>query len=515
MYLVTAKEMQEMDARTIDPFGIPGRVLMEIAGRGATDHFLSVMPPAPGQRVGVLAGPGNNGGDGHVMARLLHDGGIDVTVYLAAPMEKVKGDALENLLLLEKMGIPVREIPGKDAFTRTREEMAGCDLWIDALLGTGLSSDVREYYASLMEFINEQGKPVFAVDIPSGTDSDTGQVRGACIEALATATFGFAKIGHYTHPGRALRGKLKVVDIGIPGIVAKGIAPLQHLLTKDAAARLVEKRAADAHKGDTGHLLALCGSPGKTGAAALCAMAAMRAGAGLVTLGVPSSVAPVLEPMVIEPMTVSLPCRGDGTLGESAWDKVTELIEGRNCLALGPGLGWTPSTAALVHRIVGECPLPLVLDADGLNCIAENPERLKSAKAPVVLTPHPKEMSRLTGLSTAEVQADRVGCARAFATEYGVHLVLKGAGTLIAHPDGNVTVNTSGNAGMASGGMGDLLTGIIAGLVVQGYEPGRAAELGVFLHGRAADSVLEKTGGTGYLATDVLAELPAAAARLP
>ncbi|BBO67560.1 bifunctional NAD(P)H-hydrate repair enzyme Nnr [Desulfosarcina alkanivorans] len=508
MYLVTADEMQRMDRATIESFGIPGRVLMENAGRGATAFFLdSVHRHRPGA-VGVAAGPGNNGGDGFVMARYLHQKGIPVTVFLLARRAGVKGDAAANLKLVEAMGVPVVEMTDASAFNAHAPLMRDQHIWIDAILGTGLRSDVRGYFRTAIDFINRQERPVFSVDIASGLNADTGQRCGVSIRATATATFGFAKVGHLAYPGRTLTGRLKVIEIGIPPTVAAEVGCRQRLITPGALKKRFPVRPAAAHKGHTGHLLLLAGSPGKTGAAAMAATSAMRAGSGLVTLGIPRSLNPVLETMVTESMTVGLPETAEMALDESAWETVMSLIVDKRCLAVGPGLGTGRSTGRLLNRLIEASPVPLVMDADALNLIAANPSVLSKCPSPMVLTPHPGEMSRLSGHSTAEIQADRVGHARSFARQHRVHLVLKGAATVVADPDGTVFVNPTGNPGMAAGGMGDVLTGLIAGLLTQGMEAGAAARAGVYLHGAAADRLARRTAPTGYLATEVMNALP-------
>ena len=509
MILVTAGEMQDMDRRTIETGGIPGIELMENAGRGATRFLLDYFPEARQSRIGIIAGKGNNGGDGFVIARYLSQKGIQVSVYLLAKSSALKGDAAANYKLLAPLGIPIIELPDDKSFSNLKENMQLVDLWVDAILGTGLKSDVRGYYRDVIVFINSLKKPVLAVDIPSGLNSDTGQPCGACIQARATATFGFAKTGHILQPGAAFSGSLKIVDIGIPDRIAAEIGPKQHMLTSETIRTHFQPRKPDAHKGNSGHLVVIAGSTGKTGAAAMTAMSAMRAGAGLVSLGVPQSINPILESLVLEAMTAPLPDAGRGKLDESAFDPIIELTAGKQCLALGPGLGQAGETRALVNRIIRQSPVPMVIDADGLNNLAGDTRILENLQVPVILTPHPGEMARLAKTSTAAVQADRIKCARDFALEFKVHMVLKGAGTVIAHPDGSVYVNPTGNPGMAAGGMGDVLTGVIAGLVTQGFSPESATHAGVYLHGAAADTLAESIGPMGYLAGEVMDAIPA------
>ncbi len=510
MYLVTADEMQEMDRRTIESFGIPGRILMENAGRGATRFFLEYFKDIEHKRIGVIAGRGNNGGDGFVMARYLAQKGIRVTVYLLTESQTVAGDAAANLSLLFPLLIPVIEMPDLESFSSHKTEMRHEAIWIDAILGTGLRSDVKGFFKDVIDFLNQLNRPVFAVDIPSGLNSDTGRPCGTCIRADATATFAFGKTGHFILPGAEYTGALKIIDIGIPSYIAESVKPRQSLLTPDLIHSVFQARSLDTHKGHTGHLLVIAGSPGKTGAAAMTAMSAMRAGAGLVTLGIPASLNPILETQVTEAMTEPLPETKESVLGEASFNRIMALLSDKRCLAIGPGIGIDPETKSLVHRLLKECNKPMVIDADGLNCIIGCTDILKTFDKPAVLTPHPGEMARLIGITATDVQKDRIRCARDFAQSFNVHVVLKGARTVVAHPNGTVFINPTGNPGMASGGMGDVLTGIIAGFIAQNHPPELAAHAGVYLHGAAADALSKNKGPFGYLATDVVNALPEA-----
>jgi NAD(P)H-hydrate epimerase len=508
MILVNAAEMQEMDRRTIESFGLPGRVLMENAGRGATRFLLEQFPDLKNKRFGIVAGRGNNGGDGFVIARYLAQSDIPVDVYLLAECNTVKGDAAANLKLLDPLKVPVTEIPDEASFKAHQSEMEDLDIWFDAILGTGLRSDVKGYFRNVINYINGLNKPIFAVDIPSGLNSDTGQPCGVCIRAEATATFAFAKIGHMVYPGADYTGRLKIVDIGIPPYIAKNIGPRQFMLTADLIGSYLIHRPPDAHKGTAGHLLVVAGSTGKTGAAAMTSVSALRAGAGLVTLGIAESLNAILESQMLEAMTTPLPEIQTGILGESAFETIEKLMPGKKCLAIGPGMGQAVETKRLIRKIIQTSDIPVVVDADGLNNLAGQVQILQGAKAPIILTPHPGEMARLLDANVAFVQQDRINCTREFAVNYKVHVVLKGARTVIAHPDGRVFINPTGNAGMASGGMGDVLTGIIAGCIVQGLSPASAAHVGTYLHGAAADCLAETIGPLGYLAGDVMSAVP-------
>lgn len=509
MFLVTAAEMQAMDRNTIEFFGIPGRILMENAGRGATAHFLETILKATDRNgIAVAAGRGNNGGDGFVMARYLAQLGLPVHVYLLAPRSRVQGDAAANLDLLQPLNVPVTEIQDPSTLTAASDRLQRHDIWIDALLGTGLTSPVRGIYQQMIDTLNAWGKPVFAVDIPSGVDSDTGRIRGTAIQAHATATFGFAKCGHLQYPGAALSGRLRIIEIGIPPHIARKIGCQQHLITSWTVQKALPARAPDAHKGHAGHLLVVAGSVGKSGAALMTAMAAARTGTGLVTLGLPVGLNRVVEDKALEVMSLPLPETVRGSLSEAALEPILAACQGKSCLALGPGLGTEEATKQLVLKIITETRLPLVIDADGLNNVVGELDLLKERSGEIILTPHPGEMARLCRTSTKEIQQDRIARARQLAVQYGIHLVLKGAGSVVAHPNGEIFINPTGNAGMATGGMGDVLTGIIAGCICIGCSAQDAANIGVFLHGLAADQVQQSMGPYGYLASDVIAALP-------
>jgi len=508
MYLVTAKEMQQMDQATIQQIGIPGQILMENAGSGAFRFMTRVFTELVTSKVAVIAGRGNNGGDGFVMARHLFQKDVSVKVFLLSAIDRVQGDARANLDLLYSLGIPVVEIPDADTFRKQRAALRRYDIFVDAIFGTGLNSDVRGHYRDVISFLNSLQQPVFSVDIPSGLNADNGQICGTCIQATATATFALPKIGHAVYPGAALTGALEIIEIGVPKQVIRQIQPLQFLLQKDMLTNVLQKRDPNTHKGKTGHLLVVAGSPGKSGAAAMTATAAMRVGAGLVTLGVPEGLHAVIEPQVTEVMTYALPQTTDGLLDERGLDALLGLAVDKRCLVVGPGIGMAEETKALLWGLLTTIKQPMVVDADGLNILAQHIEKLKLCRYPLILTPHPGEMGRLCDLSAAAIQMDRIKHARNLATQLGVHVVLKGAHTVMAHPDGSVFVNPSGNSGMASGGMGDVLTGAIAGFITQGYAPKEAIHLGVYLHGAAADYLRQHKGPFGYLATEVMNQLP-------
>ena len=506
MKLYRADQVRGFDRQTIEEMGISGLVLMENAGVAATElfcaHFRAVFPGA----VVVLAGKGNNGGDGYVMARHLHNRGWQVTTLVLAEEKAVGGDAAVNLRALTACGGTVTFCPHEASLDQALVRI-NARVIIDALFGTGLTSPVRDHYARAIDWINRSGLPVFSVDIPSGIDATSGRVLGAAVKAKETVTFAVGKIGQVLAPGCEYAGRLHVVDIGIPPKVIDREEGAVFVEAADVAA-LFPARPFAGHKGTFGHLVVVGGSTGKSGAAAMAAEGALRSGAGLVTVGCPASIHDILEIKLTEAMTVPLPDAA-GSLDLRAYDDIKRLWLHKQALALGPGLGLSEGGAALAGCIVRDCPLPLVIDADGINALCDQKDLLTVRPAgTTILTPHPGEMARLTGMSVNEIEADRVRVAGDFAKKYGAVLVLKGARTVIASPEGDLFVNSTGNPGLATGGMGDVLTGVIAGLIVQGLSPLNAAVLGTFWHGRAADDLGQILGNAGLTATDLLRQLP-------
>lgn len=513
MKVISAQTMQELDRQTIREHGIPGLELMEHAGHACMETIFHEFGYTGGKRAIIFAGRGNNGGDGYVIARLLLQSGWQVQVFILAERDRIEGDAAINLEQLPSDVLSYCAVPGQlDALCQ--KEIQHADVIVDALLGTGLNSEVGGVYREAVELINASGRPVLAVDIPSGIHGSSGWVLGCAVRATVTVTFAATKLGHILYPGAGHTGRLVVADIGIPARLVEDADGCE-FLTADSIRPLLRPRDRQAHKGHFGHCLIVAGSCGKTGAAALSANSAMRTGSGLVTLAVPESLHPILEIKTTEAMTVPLPDSHCGYLSASAFPIIEGLVPGRDALAIGPGLGQNPATVALVHTLVKTVDIPLVIDADGLNAVAQDMNCLSDKKcSAVVLTPHPGEMARLMGVSVADVEADRIGVARRFAATFGVHLILKGSRTIIAAPDGSVAINGSGNPGMASGGMGDVLTGIIVSLLGQGLGCRDACRLGVFIHGFAADLVAEDKGEIGISAGDVQEKLPYAYQRL-
>jgi hydroxyethylthiazole kinase-like uncharacterized protein yjeF len=506
MKVATAELMRKLDQRAISEFGIPGMVLMENAARGIVNTLFRSFPDLLTSRIGVLAGRGNNGGDGLAVARYLANRGISCRVFLFAAQEEIKGDAGANLGILKRMGVAVQEVLNLEEWEGQKALVGSVDLLLDGIFGTGLKGPVEGFFREIIESVNSLKKPVVAIDIPSGLDADNGQVLGACIQARITVTFGLAKRGLLVHPGAQAAGRVVIVDISLPARAVEGEKIQDNLLEGADFSPYLPPRKPDAHKGQFGHLFALAGSPGKTGAAALVSQAALRVGTGLVTLGVPESLNSILEEKVTEVMTEPLPETRERTLSLSAQQRIFELCSRKTALAVGPGLSLNSETIRLVQQLIRKSPLPMVIDADGLSALAGKLEILRKTQKELILTPHPGEMARLARKSTEEIQRDRLEVARGFAKEYGVILVLKGSRTLVASPGGEVFINPTGNPGMASGGMGDVLTGMIGGFLAQGLPALEAAKLGVYLHGLAGDYAAFLKGERGIAATD-LAEL--------
>jgi hydroxyethylthiazole kinase-like uncharacterized protein yjeF len=511
MILVSAAEMRRLDQLTIE-HGTPGHVLMERAGQGASTALLHWFPHVRRKSVVVVAGKGNNGGDGFVMARLLRRRGVRTRVALLGHQSDVKGDAARHLAAFVKGRGAVEEITTASDLERLSEHISGAALAVDAIFGTGLNAPVAGLAADVIELMNACGTPIFAVDIPSGLDADRGVPLGATVQAEATATFGFAKIGQLLYPGADYCGELAVVDIGITPAAIDIVSPAARVIERSAIAGLVPRRRRDAHKGDSGHALIVAGSRGKTGAAQLAARSALRAGAGLVTLAGPASLNAILCAAAPEVMTAPLPDHDDRLVFDAS--QLARLLEGKSCVVVGPGLGTHDDAQRTVRWLLEHATVPLVADADALTCLVGLPEWPR-ARAALIVTPHPGEMARLTNSDSAAVQSDRVGVALRFAEAKDCLVVLKGARSVIASAEGAVWINLSGNPGMAVGGMGDVLSGILGALLAQGLDPIEAVQLGVYVHGAAADEIVAARGSElGLLASEVSDRLPHTLGRL-
>jgi len=508
MRVLSASQMREADRRTIEDIGIPSIVLMENAGRQVVAAVESLLGDTADRQVSVLAGRGNNGGDGFVVARVLAARACGVLVCLVGQRSDVRGDARLNLEVLERLGIAVAQVVDDESWQRVAPDVMASDVVVDAIFGTGLSSPVSGVVETIADDLNACDIPVIAVDLPSGLSADSGVVIGPVIAAAVTVTLGALKLPLVCAPAESLAGSLVVADIGIPGSVMASIeGPRIEFVVPAEARALLPERELDSHKGVFGHVCLVAGSPGKTGAAYLGGMAALRSGAGLSTVATPSSVQAVVAALGAEYMTLALPEDADGratALGTGAL-----LAGGFDVVAAGPGVGTGPPQRDLIENLIKRTTCPLVLDADALSVLAASSEGSFRAREgqTIVVTPHPGEMARLVGRTVAEVQANRIDVAVRYAQSHNVIVVLKGHRTLVAAPDGRVFINSTGNPGMATGGSGDVLTGAIAAWLAQLAEPIDACVLAVYLHGLAGDLAARRRGEAGLTSGDILKHL--------
>ena len=507
MKLVTADKMRELDNLTIEKHGVPGIVLMERAGKGAFDLLLKCFTEEANAGIVVVCGGGNNGGDGFVLARYAHENSIPVKIILLAKPTTLKGAALENYQKITDK-VPVELLSDAANAQQVTERFGNAGCIVDAIFGTGFRREADGLYKVVIEAINNANRRIIAIDIPSGLNPDTGEAMGCAVRADLTVTFGLPKIGQAMYAAGGCLGRLEVVDIGIPQEEIKRIKSNAEIFIIDDLRQLIKPRKWDAHKGNFGHLMIIAGSHGKTGAAVMVAAAALRTGAGLVTLAAPKSLGAIFEAKTTEAMTVNIEDKRKGFFGPGSIKNLMKALEDKNAIALGPGIGTDPDTASFMKKFLERIKMPAVIDADGLNCISKDLSILKKAKTPLILTPHPGEMSRLCKIPKEKIQNDRIKTALDFSKKYGCILVLKGARTVTSSPEGIYTVNTTGNPGMATGGMGDILTGIIGSLLAQGYSAYDAARIGAFVHGFSADRLARNYGPFGYLATEVADEIP-------
>jgi len=507
MRVLNTQQMREADRRTIDEIGIPSIVLMENAGRQAVAAMEAAFEDLPATHVGVVCGRGNNGGDGFVVARTLVQRGIETSVFLLGSVADVRGDARSNLEVLGRIGLTVVEITNAQEWELHFSEISQCELIVDALLGTGFHGQLSGLLETVVADLNGLGVPIVAIDLPTGVSADTPDVEGEAIEASMTVTLGAPKIPLVLPPADSHSGDLVIADIGIPIPVLDEVeGPYLELLTRERMRELVPARAADSHKGDFGRVLVVAGSLGRSGAAHLAAIGALRSGAGLVTVATPRSCLPIVAAMAPEYMTEGLEETAGGTVDYAALERVLDFKA--DVIAIGPGLGQAPGTAAFVHGLLERSGVPLILDADALNAFSGDPERLVGRDGlDVVITPHPGEMGRLLNLSIEAVQHDRLRHATDFAARHRVHVVLKGHRTIIASPENRTFINLTGNSGMATGGTGDLLTGMIAAWFGQLLDAEAACKLAVYLHGTAGDLAEADEGEVALVAGDVAARL--------
>ena len=515
MRVLSAQQMREADRETVDKIGIPAIVLMETAGHQVVSAMRVRFGDLAGQRVSVLCGCGNNGGDGFVVARLLSRQGVDVQTVLLGRSEMVRGEAATNLAILRNLELPFVEVrveaenatePEGVPWDTVRGDVFSSDLLVDAILGTGLSRPVRGMLRQVIADVNESSVPVVAVDTPTGLSSSALEPADEAIEAALTVTFAAPKLPLVTASAKGWVGELVIADIGIPESVIAGVSGDRlDLLTPEDVGWLIPPRRLETHKGEFGHVLVVAGSVGKAGAAVLAALGALRSGAGRVTVATPRRCLETVASGAPDYMTLPLPDSEDGTVSPAALETV--LAFSCDVIAAGPGLGTTPAVTALVTGLVERTQGPLVLDADALTVLADHCVVFGRSTGDIVVTPHPGEMARLCDSSSSAVQADRLAVARRFASDCGVTVILKGAHTVVASPDGRAWINQTGNPGMATGGVGDVLTGSVAAWLVQLGRPDSACQVAVYVHGLAGDIAINATGATALTATDLASHL--------
>jgi len=506
----TADEMRRVDQRAVRELGIPGATLMEHAGRGAAEVIQAALPdlglPRRGVRVAIVCGKGGNGGDGFVVARWLKRAGHKVQVFLLARPEELRGDPALKLREMARGGLRARIVEDGAALARA---LPAAQLVVDAMLGIGARGLAAPAIAAAIAQVNASGRPVVALDLPSGLSADALPSEGPVVRARLTTTFAGLKRGLVSGPDAGLAGRVVVVDIGVPAAeVERGVTTF--VLGPEDVRRHVPPRVRDTHKGSYGHLLVVAGSVGKTGAAALAARAAMRAGAGLVTVATAASAQPVVASLLLEAMSEPVAETAARTISLEALATLRGLAGRRDAVALGPGLGLDEETQVLARTLVFECEQPMVVDADALTALAGHLDRLRGAAGARCLTPHPGEMARMLGASVADVQRDRIATVRQFATAYETPVVLKGATSVVGLPDGTVLLNPTGNPGMASGGTGDVLSGVLGAFLARGVEAGAALAAAVYLHGLAGDVAAVRVGEESLVAGDVIEALPEA-----
>lgn len=501
--------MREADRRTIEEIGIPGRVLMESAGRGVADAMKRALPDLRERSIAIVCGKGNNGGDGLVVFRCLATQGYSAHAYVLSPFQNLSGDARDNLEAALRLGLPVSAVPIDSSWEKVLAEIRAADVVVDAIFGTGLTEPARGLPERVIRDLNDMKEFKVAVDVPSGLSSESSEVPGEAFRADLTVALAAPKPCHLLMPAASFCGELEVADIGIPDVILESTGSQLSTIEPEELKSLLPPRPPDAHKGQFGHLLVVAGSVGKTGAGIMAARAALRSGVGLVTVASAESALPFMAPGVPEAMWEPLSETSDGAISASAAGRALELLAGKSALAMGPGLGRHPETVAFIKRVLGEVDVPVVLDADGINAFQADAEAL-AGERPLALTPHPGEAGRLLACSARDVQRDRLEAARQLARRCRAGVLLKGHRTLVANAEGDVGINLTGNPGMASGGTGDVLTGMVGAFLARGISIHDALCLAAYLHGLAGDLAAEELGQTSLAATDLITKLPEA-----
>ncbi len=510
MRVVSVKEMREIDRIAIKKLGIPGVVLMENAGQSVVSAMEDFFDLENVKEVTIVCGRGNNGGDGFVVARYLMNQKIDVCVYIIGNVSSIVGDAKTNLDIIKGLGLKPKTIKNKSDLRKLKLSLSASDIVVDAVFGTGFSGKIRGIGEDVVKEINESGRKIVSVDTPSGIDSDTGNVSGVAIKADLTVTMGLPKTGQFLYPAKHYTGELYVADIGFPEQVIENVNAGGTLVDDEILRRFIPWRAPNLHKGAFGRILIVAGSTGMTGAAAMAATSALRAGAGLVYLAIPEHLNSILETKCTETITIPVPQTDNGSISLKAYDIIMEQASGVDVMAIGPGLSQRPETQELVKKIVKNANIPLLIDADGINALAGHTTILKKRKRPTIITPHPGEMARLINHSAGEIDKNRIIISQKYASEWGVILVLKGAPTVISDQEGKFFLNPLVNSGLATAGSGDVLTGLIIGFLAQKTTPLAAAVSGVYIHSLVGEVLKEKMGEHSIIAGDLIDAIPQA-----
>lgn len=501
MYRVcSAAEMRRADAGAAELIGIPGIVLMENAAAACVKKLAEKFELSR-VKAAVFCGKGNNGGDGFAAARRLRDAGAEVVIYLVCG-RSFSGDALTNFEIAEKTGCEIVDIYDDSLYS-----ISEYDIVIDAIFGTGITGEVRGAACDVIDEINKNARYVLSVDVPSGLNSDTGEICGRCIKADDTVTFAAYKKGMFCFPGAEYCGRITVGDISMPRTMLEDCRMC--VTDREFVKNAVPPRAANSHKGDYGKVFAVAGSVGMTGAAALCTEAALKSGAGLITLGIAEGLNAIMEQKLTEVMTLPLPQKY-GHLSDEAAERITEQMKKSSVILFGPGLGRSRDIIKLLSAVLSSSEIPVVIDADGLYALAQDPDMLSDCSCDVVLTPHSAELARLMGCTAEEIEKDRMGMCAQAAERFGATIILKGHYTVVTAADGMQYINTTGNCGMATGGSGDVLAGITAALIGRGAPEGAAAAAAVYLHGLAGDFAAEKVGEDALTPSDILENISCA-----
>ncbi len=512
MKAITTSQMRELEKIASEEFQIQGVELMRRAGRGVASvvAYLADKAQVGDTFIQLIAGRGNNGGDVFAAATFLHEEKFEIEVLLAGSASEIKGDALRHLSKMRAAGVPLVELPTKESWENAVHDAGSGEIIVDGILGTGVNGPPRGPVAAAIHYINTVSADnlVVSIDVPSGLNADTGEAPGEAVQADITVTIGMPKTGLLTPKALPYVGSLEVVSIGIPVELTSHYATPRELITGWDARLCLPRRNRDAHKGAFGHALIIGGAVGMAGAPALAARGAIRVGAGLVSVLVPRPIYPVVAGTSLEVMTHPDQETESGSLAYSAWEYWRNRLTGYDAIVAGPGMSLHADSTLWIRSLLQEARCPLLLDADALSAIADTPELIAKSPCPVVITPHPGELARLLRCTAGEIQTDREAAARQAARLTSATVVLKGAGTIVTTADSPMHVNLTGNPGMATGGTGDVLAGIIGGLMAQGIPPFDAARTGVFLHGRAGDCAMWKKSQAGLLAGDLVEELP-------